>query len=92
MPNALATYHRLIPFADVTYVAWPVIAVDLRAEADTADITNGQRQERLDRAEDCDRRARVRAHVRAQLAALPDFAEHAVDRRMLPEPAFLEVA
>lgn len=71
MPRtALATYDRLIPYADVTCVPWAALAAALRVESSI--YVDGRRQERLDRAEDCDMRAR-RLAIRAMLTSRPDF-------------------
>jgi hypothetical protein len=57
--TALQTYERLVgAYGDdrTAPVSWSTLAVDLRAEASR--YSDQRAQERLDRAEECERRAR----------------------------------
>jgi hypothetical protein len=60
--SASESYSRLVALGDdgQVYVSWAVLAADLRSAAANAG-SRGQRDQLLDRAADCDRRA-VRQH------------------------------
>lgn len=68
--TALARYEQAVRNFAPTGAFWAGIASALRVEAET--FTGGLRQKRLDRADDCDARAR-RAQLATAMLRMPDF-------------------